>query len=331
APTPQPAPAPTPQPAPAPTPQPVPAPDSSPLIGSVVLSVGIRGLRVRSQPSLGGAFVAVIKAGRQMVILDPPAEARVKAGQAGQWLHVRTQDDKEGYVAAQYVTLGDAAASSDEPTPQPGSEPEPAPAPQPTPVPEPEPTPQPTPIPEPEPTPQPTPVPEPEPTPEPQPDDGPLIASVLLNVGASGLRLRVQPGLAGGYVGIVKAGRQMTVLDPHDEALAKVGRPGQWLHVRTTDGKVGYVAAEFVTFGDAVPASMSVTITGTIGTGGLRLREAPDPDSATRRIEPAGTVLDVLEPLEVAIARIGVQGQWLRVRDPQGFEGFVAAWYVEKK
>ncbi len=62
---------------------------------------------------------------------------------------------------------------------------------------------------------------------------------------------------------------------------------------------------------------------------GLRLRSQPTTASDTLAIEPAGTALRVIEAEGPARAKIGVVNQWLRVRDPQGVEGYVAAWYVE--
>jgi hypothetical protein len=43
---------------------------------------------------------------------------------------------------------------------------------------------------------------------------------------------------------------------------------------------------------------------------------------------PAGTQLLLLEAGDAA--KIGQNGQWVRVREPGGKEGFAAAWYLEK-
>jgi uncharacterized protein YgiM (DUF1202 family) len=42
------------------------------------------------------------------------------------------------------------------------------------------------------------------------------------------------------------------------------------------------------------------------------------------------TELTVLEPKAQARAKIGVQGQWIKVQDPKGDQGFVAAWFVSE-
>jgi hypothetical protein len=47
-----------------------------------------------------------------------------------------------------------------------------------------------------------------------------------------------------------------------------------------------------------------------------------------RRI-PATEQLVSLEPANQAIAKVGVQNQWIKVRDASKNEGYVAAWYVK--
>ena len=62
---------------------------------------------------------------------------------------------------------------------------------------------------------------------------------------------------------------------------------------------------------------------------GLRLRAQPTLNADTLAIEPPAARLHVIEPENVALPKIGVYDQWIRVRDPQGLEGCVAAWFVE--
>ena len=52
------------------------------------------------------------------------------------------------------------------------------------------------------------------------------------------------------------------------------------------------------------------------------------PDTLIRRI-PVTEQLVCIEPVNSAIPKVGVVGQWLKVRDQQNKEGFVAAWYVK--
>ncbi len=65
-------------------------------------------------------------------------------------------------------------------------------------------------------------------------------------------------------------------------------------------------------------------------TAGLRLRSAANASAATITVEPAGTLLRCLEADNVALPKIGKNDKWLRVSDPGGLEGYVAAWYVDK-
>lgn len=62
---------------------------------------------------------------------------------------------------------------------------------------------------------------------------------------------------------------------------------------------------------------------------GLRLRAQPTTASDTLAFEAPGAVLTVLETEASAKPKIGVNGQWIRVRDASSREGYVAAWYVE--
>ena len=74
---------------------------------TVVVSsaVGTSGLRLRKSPSKGGALIAILKAGTRLTVLDPAKKAKARIGKANQWLHVRTPDNKRGYVSAEFVSL----------------------------------------------------------------------------------------------------------------------------------------------------------------------------------------------------------------------------------
>jgi hypothetical protein len=64
-------------------------------------------------------------------------------------------------------------------------------------------------------------------------------------------------------------------------------------------------------------------------TWGLNIRSSIDTSSTANVLVavPAGTQLALLEP--DGISKIGAVNQWVRVRTPQGQEGFAAAWYLE--
>jgi uncharacterized protein YkwD len=62
---------------------------------------------------------------------------------------------------------------------------------------------------------------------------------------------------------------------------------------------------------------------------GLRLRSQATTASDTLAFEAPGALLTVLETEAAARPKIGVNGQWIRVRDANARAGYVAAWYVE--
>ncbi|HSL41792.1 MAG TPA: SH3 domain-containing protein, partial [Anaerolineales bacterium] len=64
-------------------------------------------------------------------------------------------------------------------------------------------------------------------------------------------------------------------------------------------------------------------------TWGLNVRSSIDTSSPANIVVtvPTGTQLDLLEP--DGASKIGGINQWVRVRTPQGQEGFAAAWYLE--
>ena len=65
-------------------------------------------------------------------------------------------------------------------------------------------------------------------------------------IGTNGLRLRAFPSAGGSLVGIEQAGTLLTVIEPSDSALAKVGAANQWINVRDPNGLRGYVMATSV-------------------------------------------------------------------------------------
>jgi hypothetical protein len=76
------------------------------------------------------------------------------------------------------------------------------------------------------------------------------------------------------------------------------------------------------------PSAASARVKDSV-TWGLNVRSSADTSSTTNvvAVVPAGTQLTLLE-LDGA-SKIGAINQWVRVRTPQGQEGFAAAWYLE--
>ena len=97
----------------------------------------------------------------------------------------------------------------------------------------------------------------------------------------------------------------------------------------------------FDAYGSSGPISTPSTPTTTTPTGGpsarvkdsvtwgLNVRSSIDTSSMANVVAtvPAGTQLSLLE--SDGASKIGAINQWVRVRTPQGQEGFAAAWYLE--
>ena len=134
---------------------------------------------------------------------------------------------------------------------------------------------------------------------------------------------------------------QVICLEPASQAIPKVGITGQWLKVRDTTNKEGYVAAWYVKYasGSTAQAEQQVMANTAPSNGGplkvkatveaLALRKQPVVSDATLiKWLPLGTELVVTEAN--AAAKIGKSDQWLQVKDPTGAEGVVAAWFVAR-
>jgi len=110
--------------------------------------------------------------------------------------------------------------------------------------------------------------------------------------------------------------------------------------VRDASNKEGYVAAWFVKYASGSSAQQATTNTIAVSNNGgplkvkatveaIALRSQPVVSDATliKRL-PLGTEFIALEAN--AASRIGLNDQWLKVKDPTGAEGFVAAWFVAR-
>jgi len=170
--------------------------------------------------------------------------------------------------------------------------------------------------------------------------------------------MRSQGNTSASIVTVEQAGAELTVIELEAQARPKIGQQNQWLNVRDGSGNTGYVATWYVelkpggvspatrpsapapssggqtpvTPAPAVPsasAALTVVISSQV-TAGLRLRIQPNASANTIKILPAGTSLTVLEDASAAQAKIGVNGQWLNVKEPGGQTGYVSARYVQK-
>jgi hypothetical protein len=159
-------------------------------------------------------------------------------------------------------------------------------------------------------------------------------AGMLALVPLEELSFRSQPAIdPKNLIRRVPVTETLICLEPVSQALPKLGVTGQWLKVRDASNKEGYVAAWYVRQaggGSPAPASPSAgsgTLQVKATVENIALRSQPVVSDATlvKRL-PLGTVFTVTEPN--AAAKIGKNDQWLKVKDPTGTEGYVAAWYV---
>ncbi len=61
------------------------------------------GLNLRKLPSTTSEILGVLPIGSKMRVLDDPTEARARIGKAGQWIQVKDEKGRRGYVGAAYV------------------------------------------------------------------------------------------------------------------------------------------------------------------------------------------------------------------------------------
>jgi hypothetical protein len=250
-------------------------------------------LALRAEPSTGGFLWKRMVMGTELICLEPKATAKSKLGVNGQWLNVQDPKGDQGYVAAWYVsdTKGGTAAPS---TPAAIS----------------------------------------------APAASKLPAGALAFLPTEELSFRTQPVIAPEtLIRRIPVSEQVVSIESANQVIPKVGVTGQWLKVKDMASKVGYVAAWYVKYASGSTAQQAVAAAPIASNGGavrvkataegIALRSQPVVSDATliKRL-PLGTEFVTLEPN--AEARIGRNDQWLKVKDPAGAEGFVAAWFVAR-
>jgi hypothetical protein len=274
-------------------------------------------LRLRAWPNTSSTTLTYESPGTLLRVLENPKTAVSKIGMFNRWLKVEDPNGKQGYVSAFYLIVADPASI----------------------------------------TPTATPTLTPTPTPYP---GGDLYVKVWPE--QITLRLRTYPNANSTTIAYAPGGTLLRVLDPVETALPKIGAEGQWLKVADPNGKVGYISSYYLVIAEApnvtstptptvtpagptfTPAPITPTATPTpnvtptppgelivrvISTSPLRLRTSPNTTSTTLAYESPGTLLRVLEPVAQALPKVGINNQWLKVEDPNGKTGYVAAWYVE--
>ncbi len=265
-------------------------------------------LALRADPSVGGFLWKRMVIGTELTCLEPKATAKSKLGVDGQWINVQDPNGDQGYVAAWYVseTKGQPPAPS---APATGSATTAAskPATAATPA---------------------------------ATASKPLPPGALAFVPLEELSLRTQPVIAPEtLIRRVPVTETLVCIDPANQAIPKVGVTGQWIKVRDASNKEGYVAAWYIKYASGSGAQQTAASTPAAVAGGplkvkataegIALRKQAVVSDATliKRL-PLGTEFTVTEPN--AEGKIGKNDQWLKVKDPTGTEGVVAAWFVAR-
>lgn len=167
------------------------------------------------------------------------------------------------------------------------------------------------------------------------PEDTPVAATEPVFVQPTvALTFRRQPE-TGAAIRILATDETLTALEAG--AGEKVGRQGAWLQAADAAGERGYVAAWLVRQTAVSPerpkkapvaprSPSSSTVRTTADSLSFRARPVVSDETLICYL-PAGTSLTLLE--ESDRAAIGQQGKWLHVRDAEGRQGYVAAWYVQ--
>src|SRR5215207_7675198 len=258
-------------------------------------------LALRAEPSVTGFLWKRMVLGTELISLEPKATAKAKLGVNSQWINVQDPKGDQGYVAAWYVsdTKGKPASPS---TSKPASAISSSPAAANT----------------------------------SSATAKALPAGAMVFLPTEELSFRSRPDVAPETrIRLIPVTEKLISLEPANVVIPKVGMTGQWLKVRDATSKEGFVAAWYVKYAGGSTAQLAATTTTPSVAGGplkvkaaaeaVALRNQPFVSDATliKRVS-IGTEFTVAEPN--GEAKVGRNDQWLKVKDPTGAEGFVAAW-----
>ena len=253
-------------------------------------------LALRGEPSASGYLWKRMLSGTELICLEDKAVAQPKVGQQGMWLKVQDPKGDQGYVAAWYVTA--PAEVSKETTkvvstfpPSTGSKP-------------------------------------PAVTPPP--------GSLLLTP-TEEMSFRTRPVVSNDtLIRRVPVTEQFICLEPVTQAIPKVGVENQWLKARDASGKEGYLVAWYVKYtggstnqapGKPVAMASGGPVKVKAAVEGVAFRNQPVISDASLikrvSIDTEFTLSDAS-----AASKVGMNDQWLKVKDSSGAEGYVAAWFV---
>ncbi len=273
-------------------------------------------LNVRSSPTAVDDTnkIGLVTPQDTLTALEPLEQVAAKVGKKEQWLEVRIPDGTSGFVAAWHLEpLSEEAVPA---APTAGAE---APALVAAPPPAEE-------------------APAELPPAAPEPPAPPT----LLLTPKGGLNVRSGPGTDHNIIEGVSPGDRLQPLESREEVLAKLDKQDQWLNVLTPEQRKGWVAAWLVRKAEeselhppppapsigkiAVTPAQAVPLTPR--SEQLNVRGGPGTDYAALGQVAPGDRLDALEARETALAKLRDGKNWVRVRLPDGQEGWTAAWLL---
>lgn len=266
--------------------------DKIPVPANPLIVYAAADLAVRADPNVGGYLYERLKEDDKVTVLEDKAKATPKVGQYNQWLQVQAPSGQQGYVAAWYTSLEKGKAG--EPT-----------------------------------------------TPPPQSSGTPPAAGsgLVVTPTQEGVAFRSQPIVADNtLIKRLPFASQLQVTEPAAAAAKKLGVENQWLKVKEVGGGEGYVAAWYVT--DVKAQAIGVKDPNRPPSEGRENVVYASEDQLALRSQPMVGDNNLLKrlPLQADLlvletnweAKIGKEGQWLKVKDVEGTEGYVAAWFVSK-
>jgi len=150
-------------------------------------------------------------------------------------------------------------------------------------------------------------------------------AGPLLVYATEPLNVRNGPSPETSRIAIALPHEALSTLSDRQTALSRLGKSGEWLHVRLPDGLEGYVAAQCA---QREPGSAPETLLTVYPLRDMDMRRRPT--VRTRRIGQVaqGTALIVHDDPQRAQALVGRYDEWLYAETPGGQRGWVPAWCV---
>jgi hypothetical protein len=128
---------------------------------------------------------------------------------------------------------------------------------------------------------------------------------------------------------------QLISIEPANQVIPKVGVQNQWLKVRASDNKEGFVAAWYVKYtggstaqatAAAAPDGGAVKVRTTAEAVSLRNQTVVSDATLIKRV-PIGYEFTITEA--GGEKKIGANNQWIKVKDAT-HEGYIAAWFVAR-